>query len=276
MARRHGSSEPLRNAGRHPTAPLRERSLIGLHEGLHGVAATAAARRRVTEALTALAVAAGGVLVCALVVGYLVVGRHGGGPIQGWDDAIGRWFLHHRGGLVGVSKLVATYADGLPLALFCVALSAVLVVAMRSSRALVPLLAYLGGEFEVNAVRAVIHRPRPVSAMYPAPGAIAGVHETSYSFPSGHAVTTTAVLFALLGSIALARNRWWPWAVALLASLFVADTRLVLGVHWFSDVAFGLIFGIVWGMTVAWAVRRVEWADLVAVARGRAPTGASG
>jgi undecaprenyl-diphosphatase len=257
-------------------APRRERSLIDTRQALDSFAATAAVRRRVTAAAAALVVAAVGVFGVALIIGFLVVGRRGGGPIQGVDDAIARWYLHHRGGLIGISKFVASYADGLPLALFCVALSALLLCTVRSTRAFVPLLGYLGAEFEVNAVRAVIHRPRPESALYPAPGAIAGIHETGYSFPSGHAVTTTAVLFALLGSVALARNRWWPWAAALLVSLVVADTRLVLGVHWFSDVAFGLLFGIVWGTTVAWATRQVEWADVAAVARRRAPIGARG
>jgi membrane-associated phospholipid phosphatase len=39
--------------------------------------------------------------------------------------------------------------------------------------------------------------------------------------------------------------------LALLASCFVADTRLLLGVHWFTDVAIGLALGIAWGVTVA-------------------------
>jgi len=196
------------------------------------------------------------------------VGSRGGGPIQGWDAAVGRWFLHHRGPLVGASKLVATYADGVPLVVGCVALSAVFLFTLRSIRALIPIVAYLGAEFEVHGIREFIHRHRPATAVYPAPGAIPGVHETSYSFPSGHSVTTTSVLFALLGSLALARRAWWPWAVALLASLFVADTRLVLGVHWFSDVAFGLTLGITWGAAVAVVARRVDWADVIAVSRG--------
>ena len=169
----------------------------------------------------------------------------------------------HRGPLVGASKLVATYADGLPLGIFCVVLTAILGFTLRSIRALVPIVAYLGGEFQVFIIREVIHRHRPATAVYPAPGSIAGVHETSYSFPSGHAVAVTAVLFALLGSVALARGIWWPWAVALLASLFVIDTRLVLGVHWFSDVVFGFLFGITRGIVVARIARQLEWGDIV-------------
>lgn len=72
----------------------------------------------------------------------------------------------------------------------------------------------------------------------------------------------TAVLFAMAGVVALARKWWWPWIVALVASLFVLDTRLVLGVHWFSDVTFGFVLGVGWGATVAVVSRWVDWQDL--------------
>jgi membrane-associated phospholipid phosphatase len=75
------------------------------------------------------------------------------------------------------------------------------------------------------------------------------------------------ILFAVFGTIALTYRIWSPWLIALVGSLFVVDTRLILGVHWFSDVAFGLVFGMTWGVTVAIVARQVEWADLVAIVR---------
>jgi len=223
--------------------------------------------RRVVRAAGLLGGVALAIFVVGVLVGLLVVGRRGGGPIQGWDDSVGRWYLHHRGPLVGTSKWIATWFDALPLGVICVLLSAILAVTLRSARALVPIVAYLGGEFEVFAIRLVIERHRPPTADYPAPGAVPGVHETSHSFPSGHSVAVTAVLFALLGCLALTHRIWWPWLIALVASLFVIHTRLVLGVHWFSDVTFGLVLGATWGITVAFAARQVEWVDLVAVVR---------
>ncbi|MHB8329866.1 MAG: phosphatase PAP2 family protein [Acidimicrobiales bacterium] len=221
--------------------------------------------RRVVRAAGVLIAVAAAIFVVGLLVGFLVVGRHGGGPIQGWDNSVERWFPQHRGPLVDISKFVATYLDAGPLAIICVVTSAILAFTLRSIRALVPIVAYLGGEFQVFMIREVILRHRPPTANYPAPGAIHGVHETSYSFPSGHSVAVTAVLFALLGTIALTYRIWWPWLLALLGSLLVIDTRLVLGVHWFSDVTFGLLFGISWGVSVAIVARQVEWADLVSI-----------
>ena len=234
-------------ATRHPDAAIRLRPAI-----------------RAGEILIASAVV---IFVVRILVGFVIVGRHGGGPIQGWDNTVERWFPSHRGPLVGVSKFVATYFDAGPLAVICVTLATILAVMLRSMRAIVPVIAYLGGEFQVFAIREVILRHRPPTANYPSLGAVKGVHETSYSFPSGHSVAVTAVLFALLGTIALIYRIWWPWLIAFVASLFVIDTRLVLGVHWFSDVTFGLLFGVAWGVAVAVVGRRLEWADLVAVVR---------
>ncbi|WP_456365733.1 phosphatase PAP2 family protein [Thermococcus sp.] len=62
-------------------------------------------------------------------------------------------------------------------------------------------------------------------------------HVSYFSFPSGH--TARASLFAYF----LAKRwkklwpLWWGWAVS------IALTRLLLHVHWFSDVLFALLLG---------------------------------
>ena len=233
----------------------------------------ARSRQRVARALGVLVAVDAAILVVALLLGYLVVGRHGGGIIQGWDDTVGRWYLQHRWGLVGVSKVVAVLGDALGLAVISVVLTVVFLFTMRSIRALVPIVAYLGAEFVVFVTREFIKRHRPPTAVYPAPGAIRGVHETSYSFPSGHAMAATAVLFGLLGTLALTRRTWWPWVLALVASLFVIDTRLVLGVHWFSDVTFGIVLGATWGAVVALVAQTLEWSDVTTALRRQSDPG---
>lgn len=70
-----------------------------------------------------------------------------------------------------------------------------------------------------------------------------------FSFPSGHAASSIVVY----GFIAFLLGRRKPVAarlvVALVAALvigLVAFSRLYLGVHWFSDVAASLSFGLAW------------------------------
>jgi undecaprenyl-diphosphatase len=207
---------------------------------------------------TAAILGCSGALIFAftLAVGFLVVGQHGGGPIQGSDVDAWRWFVHHRGPLAGVSKFIATCLDAFPLAVLTIAISAAWFLRTRAITAALPLIAYLGGETLVFAVREIIHRHRPSTAIYPHTGAMPGIYETGYSFPSGHAVAVTAVLFAVAGYIALTSGTRWPYPIALVASLFVAETRLVLGVHWLSDVVFGVLAGVAWGLTVAFAFGR--------------------
>jgi membrane-associated phospholipid phosphatase len=210
--------------------------------------------------------------VVVVVLGVFVVGRHGGGPIHGWDHTVWRWFLHHRGGLVGVSKAVAVIFDAAVLGPIAVALTLILLALRQHMRAFAPLVAYLGGEFFVYFTRIFVHRPRPITANFPAPGAIPGVHETSFSYPSGHSTAGSAVLVSL-GVLAIVTWRTWvPWLVAVVlgvAGLGVACTRLILAVHWFSDVAFGAAAGLAWGILTVLILRDVPWPHVGGIRRRR-------
>jgi undecaprenyl-diphosphatase len=67
------------------------------------------------------------------------------------------------------------------------------------------------------------------------------------SFPSGHA--TSSMIFYLTLALALTRDSRWhrPAALgAILLSLLIGTSRVMLGVHWPSDVVGGWAFGLLW------------------------------
>lgn len=203
--------------------------------------------------------------VVGIVAGLALVGRHGDGPARHVDVPVHDWFVDHRWHLVTISKVVAVVFDAKLLGIITVVLTgAVVAVAWWRGRfrwsLLGPFLAYLGAEATVYVVRLVIHRPRPTSAVYPGAGAVPGVHETSWSFPSGHATGPIALLIALAGIWVLRRGATWVYAVAVVLGLAIATTRLVLGVHWFTDVGTGAVIGCIWGATVCWVQHRADGA----------------
>lgn len=215
---------------------------------------------RVAGVLAVVWVALG---VFGVVVGTILVGRDGTGPVQSFDRTVHDWFIAHRTGLVGISRFFATVFDAPLLGLIVVAATIVAVVRATRSGALRwslfgPFVAYLGAEAAVFFVRLVIHRPRPASADFPGVDALRGIHETSWSFPSGHATGPVAVFLAVAGVVAARHGRRWPFVAALGLGILVALSRLVLGVHWFFDVAVGLVIGTIWGVAVCRAQRRVD------------------
>ncbi|WP_051531743.1 phosphatase PAP2 family protein [Sphingomonas sp. URHD0057] len=82
------------------------------------------------------------------------------------------------------------------------------------------------------------------------------------SFPSGHA--TSSMIFFLTLALVLSRTtRWRGVAVsaALLLSFLIGTSRVMLGVHWPSDVIGGWAFGLLWVMLTLRLARRLIETD---------------
>jgi undecaprenyl-diphosphatase len=86
-------------------------------------------------------------------------------------------------------------------------------------------------------LKALIGRPRP---LLPSPIA----HAPGGSFPSGHALTAV-VGCAVIVLILCPPGRAAVWTVAVMISLAAGACRVLLGVHYVSDVVAGWIIGSV-------------------------------
>ncbi|HCL86521.1 MAG TPA: phosphoesterase PA-phosphatase [Comamonadaceae bacterium] len=171
------------------------------------------------------------------------------------DAAVSGW-IERRVGPAWHGPLVAFTQLGhvgllVPLA------AAVLLVLLRRRdrlRAGVWLLGTAGAGLWTRAIKSAVARPRPAEAW---------VAEGGHSFPSGHSAGTLA-LFGLLVWLLLPHlRRAWrlPLALAALAlALGVGASRVLLRVHYASDVLAGWLLALAWGACMVcaaeWALRR--------------------
>ncbi|MCW4601461.1 phosphatase PAP2 family protein [Janibacter hoylei] len=83
----------------------------------------------------------------------------------------------------------------------------------------------------------IVQRARPEDAV---------VSYGSWSYPSGHATNAAlgaVLLIALLTLVATVWIRWGATLLVVVATALTAADRIVLGVHYVSDVAAGLVLG---------------------------------
>lgn len=102
------------------------------------------------------------------------------------------------------------------------------------------------GKYTVDRARPVFDEPLSVAR-----GA---------SFPSGHATGSAAFYLALavvLLAFVRAERRRWLLVMAIVVPLVVAATRVLLGVHYLTDVTAGLLLG--WGWVAACTALFAAW-----------------
>ena len=181
------------------------------------------------------------------------------GPFTRFDETTANDLHRH---VVGNDSLISALHGisllGKPLLLgICIAAGAIFAyIRNRRRLALFLVITAIGGGLVDSAVKIIVNRPRPVVEEPLA-------HAFGKSFPSGHAMSSTVTYGALLLVFLPMIPRAWRWVVvAVTATLVLAigASRLLLGVHFVSDVAGGYALGLAWlcGCAALFNIWRVE------------------
>lgn len=203
----------------------------------------------IARAAVPLVIVLGVVLVLALLVGL------GWAPLLDLDERVGRSLVVTDPSGVHLLRRLTAPGDLKPR-LAVILLVSLLLLPGRRWRGIAVLVLGAGLIAVVTpALKQVVGRPRPT---YDDALVIGGL-----SFPSGHASGIAALGTALVVVLApvLAPVLGLAWRGALLAAvvavvLLVGVTRILLGVHYLSDVVAGWALGVGWALLVAALVGR--------------------
>lgn len=189
----------------------------------------------------------GAVLVWLVMcgVGYLLTHPLTNAGFTGWEVGLDRWFAHHRTSSWNSVTNFASLAGDTPAAIG-ISVVAFIVLRLVVGRWREPILLAVSmiGEVGIfSGTAAVVGRHRPTVKH------LDGSPPTS-SFPSGHTAASTTlygvlvvVVFAYASRAAL---RGLAVVIAAVIVLSIGASRLYRGMHYPSDIAGGILLGLLW------------------------------
>lgn len=224
------------------------------------------------ESTTGLALSAGILVVVggAVGVGFLIFMIHTNTGLARLDRAASLFGAHHASRRSTPILRVYTQLGGalviVPLALI---VAIVETIRLRTAAVFAFLTLIVGGQFLIaNITKSIIDRARPSFDQ------LTGF--SGPSFPSGHAVASAACLAAfalLIGRGRSIRVRAVMAGLAVGLATGIACTRVMLGVHWLTDVLGGLAMGWAWFAlcSIAFSGRRLNFGGPAKAAQEAVP-----
>jgi membrane-associated phospholipid phosphatase len=190
-----------------------------------------------------------GVLISA--IGFILLAHAiREGETLPFDRAILLWIHGWAPEGLGSAVVTATNVGGPVGTVIITAILAGLLWYKRRKYAAITVVAGVAGAAAMNIVlKSLFERSRPdLWARL--------VHEASFSFPSGHAMASSALVFSVM--VVLWRTKWRVLAISigLVYMVIIGFTRLYLGVHYPTDIIAGWLVSLGWVATVATLISR--------------------
>jgi undecaprenyl-diphosphatase len=181
-------------------------------------------------------------VVLGLVLPLTVLVRDAWSPLKDLDDDTSHALTLAQGAPRHVVVALTQLGAPLVVELVALALAGYFFVVRRQRLGLYVLVAVLGAEAVSTLLKNAVSRVRPCVDVASCPA--------TSSYPSGHA-TGAAAFWTVAAVLLLPRFGRRAWAL-LAVPVLVAATRVLMGVHYLSDVAAGLLVGGCWA--AAWTV----------------------
>ncbi|HSK27350.1 MAG TPA: phosphatase PAP2 family protein [Jiangellales bacterium] len=150
-------------------------------------------------------------------------------------DAVTRW-VGERPALVDAATILTDVLAPWPLRVVALVVAVSLAVRGQRRAAVWVVAVLVAGAVTSGGLKLLVSRARP-TLDDPL------LDETGYAWPSGHALAG-ALVAALLVTLAPPRVRRCLLPVAVVGAVAVGLSRVVLGVHWASDVVSGWLLGV--------------------------------
>jgi membrane-associated phospholipid phosphatase len=182
-------------------------------------------------------------VVAATAIGLLAVMVRTNGGFARYDPRVALWVSRHgTASETPTLRFISQFGGALLVIPLAVIVATIESLRMRSRAVWAFLLLVVGGQFLLaNTIKFFVDRARPTLNQ------LTGF--SGKSFPSGHATAAAATYAAfalLLGSRRSLNTKAIAAGSAVAIAILIAGTRVLLGVHWLTDVVAGLVLGWAW------------------------------
>ena len=182
-------------------------------------------------------------VAAATLIGILAAMARTNSGLAHYDVRVASWAArHHTTTATSVFRFASRFGGAVYIVPLAFVVATVESLRLRSRSVWAFLLLVVGGQFLLaNTVKYFVDRARPSLDQ------LTGFSGTS--FPSGHATATAATYAAFALLIGINRSRVIKQVgagAAATVAIFIGGTRVLLGVHWLTDVVAGLLLGWSW------------------------------